>query len=528
MRKLTEASRQPVQAVIDRNRERLLSVPNAIDAEPGFPIVSGKLIREPAIILYVRQKLSEPRLLPEERAPERLEDIRVDVIEADPVKQLLLDPENQELATVIEAAALATIEYEGIAGDPIDAVFEISKPILCAAGPDVGWKVLEQFLGGTKDTLTVAMYDFSADYVANELIRVVRDNDVKVELTLDNGIRDDEEDIQTRLSDQLGANYDSEIIVCRKTMRFPSAYHEKVAVQDRKRFWLSSGNWSPRSQPETDPIGSPAGGWFSKGNREWHVVIDDKTLAQVFERYILHDKTESESDAALALEELPSFPDLFVPIEQLQDQSLEAALAQLDPVPSERLPAAAAQPVRVRPLLSPDNYARRVSEWIRGAQASLDLQYSYITYSKKTEDADFRALLDHLATLSWRDDFTLRIIVASNSKDDVRVLAQEGFNDKVFKVQSGIHNKGIVRDGEQVLVSSQNWSGDGFLRNRDAGLIIENREIAQYFAAIFDDDWTVRARDPFETAGLAAMIAPPGASPPAGMVRMSWADFFGD
>ena len=387
--------------------------------------------------------------------------------------------------------------------------------------------MLERFLGETERTLTVAMYDFSADYVANELIRVARDNDVKVELTLDDGIKPDERAIQERLIDRLGANYDNEVIVCRKTMRFPSAYHEKVAVQDHNRFWLSSGNWSPRSQPETDPIGSPGGGWFSKGNREWHVVIDDKPLAKMFERYILHDKTESESDAALALEDLPSFPDLFVPTDSLFGNSLGAALAQLDPVAPERLPAAA-QPVRVRPLLSPDNYAKRVSEWIRGAATSLDLQYSYITYSKRDEDTDFRALLDHLGEVSWRDDFTLRIIVASNSADAVRVLAQEGFNEAVFKVQSGIHNKGVVRDGEQVLVSSQNWSGDGFLRNRDAGLIIENREIAQYFAAIFDDDWNFRARPAFETAGLAAVIAPAGVPPPAGMVRMSWSEFFGE
>ncbi len=47
----------------------------------------------------------------------------------------------------------------------------------------------------------------------------------------------------------------------------------------------------------------------------------------------------------------------------------------------------------------------------------------------------------------------------------------------------------------RVLVSSQNWSGDGFLRNRDAGLIVEDAEIAGYYEAIFLDDWnTARGR----------------------------------
>jgi phosphatidylserine/phosphatidylglycerophosphate/cardiolipin synthase-like enzyme len=44
-----------------------------------------------------------------------------------------------------------------------------------------------------------------------------------------------------------------------------------------------------------------------------------------------------------------------------------------------------------------------------------------------------------------------------------------------------------------VLVSSQNWSADGTLRNRDAGVIIENADIAKYFEAIFLDDWNLRA-----------------------------------
>ena len=55
---------------------------------------------------------------------------------------------------------------------------------------------------------------------------------------------------------------------------------------------------------------------------------------------------------------------------------------------------------------------------------------------------------------------------------------------------------GLVRgrDGEVVLISSQNWSADGVLRNRDAGVIIEYGPIAQYFEQIFMHDWTNLAR----------------------------------
>ena len=57
------------------------------------------------------------------------------------------------------------------------------------------------------------------------------------------------------------------------------------------------------------------------------------------------------------------------------------------------------------------------------------------------------------------------------------------------KIQNNVHNKGIIVDGSAVLVSSQNWSSDGTLYNRDAGVIIYNETAAQYFQQIFLHDW---------------------------------------
>ena len=78
-----------------------------------------------------------------------------------------------------------------------------------------------------------------------------------------------------------------------------------------------------------------------------------------------------------------------------------------------------------------------------------------------------------------------------------------------------------------MLVSSQNWSGDGFLRNRDAGVIIDNPEVARYYEAIFLDDWVKRTK-PALADGLTARLATPGEQPPGGMVRLSWHEYFGD
>jgi phosphatidylserine/phosphatidylglycerophosphate/cardiolipin synthase-like enzyme len=77
-----------------------------------------------------------------------------------------------------------------------------------------------------------------------------------------------------------------------------------------------------------------------------------------------------------------------------------------------------------------------------------------------------------------------------------------------------------------VLVSSANWSGDGVVRNRDAGLTIHDEKIAGYYQRVFLDDWNNRAKATIED-DVAARIASDGEPVPAGMVRTSWRDYFG-
>jgi phospholipase D-like protein len=528
MRKLSDQDRERIAGIIARNTERLWRARGFVGARPGFPVEKGRLRREPAIIAFVRAKIDQDYLEGYEELPSDLEGVRVDVVVADPQTELELRTGQAGIDPV--AMAFAEPTYVGLPGDPIDASFDVDQPLLCHVGPDSGWVVLRDFVNDAREDVTAAIYDFSAEHIATTLIGASQTHGFPIKLAIDDGINETGElPLQRRLKQRLHDNYDAETVFCRSGGRFPSAYHEKVLVRDGSAFWLSSGNWTPSSQPQIDPVNNPgeAPGMYSKGNREWHVLVDHDELAKLFARYIEHDRKTARDDATHAFLAPIAYPDVFVPLDGILEETRAAALAPPVPVAPRQLPAGGGS-FKVRPLLSPDNYAKRVRELIESATARLYLQYSYITWSGADRDRPFREVLEHLAGLSWRNDFDLRIIV--NSRDaaqKVRVLAENGFNEAVFRGQSRIHNKGIVADGKRVMVSSQNWSGDGFLRNRDAGLIVQNREIAEYYEAVFLDDWDRRARPPFAHQ-LTATLARPGEPAPAGMVRMSWQEYFGD
>ena len=51
-----------------------------------------------------------------------------------------------------------------------------------------------------------------------------------------------------------------------------------------------------------------------------------------------------------------------------------------------------------------------------------------------------------------------------------------------------LHNKSMIID-DAVFVSSFNWNYNSFMRNREAGVVVYNKELARYYEDIFWHDW---------------------------------------
>jgi len=59
----------------------------------------------------------------------------------------------------------------------------------------------------------------------------------------------------------------------------------------------------------------------------------------------------------------------------------------------------------------------------------------------------------------------------------------------------------MIVDNSSVLISSINWNENSVTNNREAGIIIENEEVARYYASVFYYDWNLMPRQPQDDKG---------------------------
>src|SRR5215472_611781 len=526
-----------VGSLIEQNLT-LLKKPGILSVRPGYHIQGGFPVGDPLIVAIVSSKKGEAGAY---GLPSQLNGVPVEVREASPIEQMratrpdlyaaiknrarpeLHLPEFPYQSALVSGVAplVAPTDAAGAGAvppkaeipylpapaklDPVSDTFTV----ICHASPDAGWPQLQGFFNGIQSKLVVGMYDFTSAHVLSALEASLTQGGGKRELSLvldhpapnptsDQTDDQTEQDLNTSLGNALSFAW-AAVRTSPKVNEwaFPSAYHIKVAVRDSSRLWLSSGNWNnsnqPQDAPATEPDPSQATAVFEKSDRDWHVIIDHPTLAQLYEAYLLQDR-----QTALGAQGAAAVTD---EIEALAEQT--AFLADVNPAAVAKPPAKYFAPATItekmtlQPLLTPDVvpggnsgvYATQMKQLIDSAQTSLYIQLQYIHPSTPPADADFTALLQAVSDRSAAG-VDVRIILSQYQTSQwLERLQAAGIDSRLVRIQQGVHNKGFVIDHQKVVVSSQNWSGDGVLRNRDAGVIIDNGSVARYFEEIFLHDW---------------------------------------
>jgi hypothetical protein len=498
-----------------------LNKPGVLSVRPGYQATGGWITKKPAIVVTVERKQDD--LAPADRLPETLGGLPVDVREANPLQRMrVTDPDlytavsqqarpelripelplERDLSgrplvsadvAAARAPAKAHLTYTPPAGQPLDAITD-EFTITCHVSPDAGWLQLGPFLAGTRNRLTVGMYDFTSAHILQGLqgamdgrqtLNMVLDHPA-ADRTSDQSDDDTHDALASSLEDRLQFAWALEGKDPHVTAElFPSAYHIKVAVRDGQAFWLSSGNWNNSNQPQIDPFTDPQGAnaALKQSDRDWHVIVEHPGLSRLFEAYLQNDLTVAEKHQA--------------PVAAAVAANLEAlaSLAQPVTVAVSRIPKQFFEPktitanMTIQPALTPDNYPALILDLINSADTTLYMQMPYITPTSKTDSVTLAALIVAIAN-KVKQGKDVRLILSGFAQlPDLELLQGKGIDASIIKIQQNLHNKGIIVDSKVVAIGSQNWSGAGVTVNRDATLIIHNAEAAQYWQQVFLHDW---------------------------------------
>jgi hypothetical protein len=546
-----QAAFAPIMKAVGAARAKLADTENIVTIRPGYKYPEGAPV--PAVVVAVI-----PGTTPVAAdAMEKQFGVPFTVIDATVEEQMAVThgqtisfgPPSGSMASAfermlrgeeeIEFAPPKTGSYEVPEPSRLQPVNEEMELTVCVS-PEAGWGELEAFLGETTERLTVAMYQFTAPHIFAAIEKAVEPEGRTLELILHpvpekpakSGVKaddlDEEKQVIPTLDKQMKKRFEQTwaTLVSKATPDglFASAYHIKVAVRDGGAIWLSSGNWQSSNQPNVHPFAPnpklpPQ--FQRKYNRDYHAIIANKTLADIYEFYIKRDFEESAKQAGQAISFVQ--PDLFVPAEE---ESAEEPMEFAAP-PRFFEPLRLKRKVSVQPLLTPDNYAAETLNLIRSAKESVWFQNQYINFRGTSDDfPEFRALVGALLD-KVKKKLDVRIICRDMMKQEsLDVLIALGFPKDVFRFQPACHNKTIIVDRKVVIFGSHNWSNEGVKTNRDASLIFDDAEIASYLAEVCDYDWTTLATA--HPTKAKPRVAAAGEETPAGSKRVPFTAIFED
>ena len=342
--------------------------------------------------------------------------------------------------------------------------FNRNMNVTTFVSPDGSHDVLWHFLNSAKESIYVEIYGINNPYILDlfhELYASKPTLDVKF-LLGDTSLG------YYSQNDNAAYNLTTLGYPVRWTSETEFVYaHQKFVIIDNKTTIVQSGNWAKTSFPEDGKI----------ANREWNIAMTDTVVTAYYRNVFDYDWGNGRDYDSVA-------DGIGTPFTYTESGS---SYTRPFAVPGEF-----AGPMNVTPIFSPDTSLQGILYCINAAQVSLDIQIPYFTNWNQTGSVE--QILDAIIAARNRG-VTVRVII--EEKYDYMEVAQLFHEHNIQLVVQDptwfaeLHNKGIIVDGRIVLVSSINYSDNSIEDNREAGVIIENEDIAQWYLEVFDFDWGI-------------------------------------
>jgi cardiolipin synthase len=252
----------------------------------------------------------------------------------------------------------------------------------------------------------------------------------------------------------------------------------KYAVLDNRTVIVMTENWKTTGVPTDN----------SFGNRGWGIVLRDEAVANYFTAVFSEDFYRGKEYT----------------VDPSEAKAVTRAIPQGSYVPAFQ-PRTVTSNFTVSPVLAPDTALSNATILgaINNAQESICVQQFSAGRFWREEDNTFIAALIEAA----RRGCEVKVLLDSkdynvdtlNDNDEVVAWLKQVANDEHLNLEANlvdldaldltkVHTKGLVVDGKIVIIASLNWNANS-AHNREAGIIVENEDLASFYEDVFFHDW---------------------------------------
>ena len=347
--------------------------------------------------------------------------------------------------------------------------------------PD-GGGVPRETLGAADDRILLAGYTLTAERVVELLSKAAR-RGVDVRVLVDDSPVGGLTRREAAALDRLADSNVTVTVVGGDWARY-EFHHAKYAVVD-DRALVTTENWKP----------SGTGG---HGSRGWGVVVSDRTIVRELVETFRADAGWRDATAWSRFREGNSFePAQSPPANETYPSRFEPRKFRAE---------------RVELLRAPDNAERRVVALVDNATESVRVEQVSIGSRRQPflqaslraarRGVDVRILLSGAWYVEEDNRELVRWLNERAAREDLPLEARLANPRGRFEK---IHAKGVVVDGDQVLVGSLNWNNHSARENREVALLVEGEQVGDYYTRVFRSDW--RGGQWKLTVGLALVVA---------------------
>ena len=360
--------------------------------------------------------------------------------------------------------------------------------------PDSSSDMFSYAVNQSTDEVLLNVYEFSSPLIADALIAAhMRDVDVRIVLEGGpvGGISPEEKGIIRKVTD---SGIPVSVMVSGIGSPAPYRYnHAKYVIIDRQATLLTSENFKYSGFPPTG----------RNGNRGWGVYLEDPALAEYFSMVYMNDYNGKSMTA------------------------YTGSAGDLEPAPLKshvvEFPPGYFTGATVRPVIAPDT-SNQILGLLNSAERSIEIEQAYITNESPSclnpylsaainasrRGVHVRVLLDsYWFNIEDEKDNDEMVDIINRISTSEQLPLEARCADLPMIDVDKIHNKGVIVDNRNVLVSSINWNSVSPNFNREAGVIIDHPGVARYFLDVFEDDWEASIKSPEISADYVkiAMVA---------------------